>query len=608
MSFIQSASSLTSALVHPLMQRSSFDRAASETFLREKLAFTAATLVATPFLLAYHGVPTLAEAVLFALALGQIGAAMLVVRTGRLAIGHILATCSFAGIALVLAFSIVGGVAASIPWIVLAALEGASSGDRRTFTFGSIVAASLLAAVLIAGVPAERATGGLILTAAIAVLATLAIGSRIHTLLSGLRTIADRNRGRSDALFAALGDPVIHFDLDGQVRRVTADMEELLGHAPVVLSGRGLFDRVHVADRPAYLKLIADAVHVKGPHVGEIRLRSTIPHMHGAAFAEPTYVRVDMRTCRFDSPRQWRGGDGEIIAVLRVLAEPSRPAVEIRPDATADDPATSRTEFLANMSHELRTPLNAIIGFSDMLASQTLRPTEESKQRDYARIINQSGQHLLSVVDSILDMSKIRSGTLTLQSEPFDVAPLIEQCCDMIRLDAQAARLQVAVDLPARLPKLIGDRRACKQILINLLSNAVKFTPENGSVTIELRADRETLDVVVTDNGIGIAEADLLKLGDPFFQASSAISRPHKGTGLGLSVVRGLVQLHGGTLVIASELGEGTSVTVRLPLDYRDVARGSSEGKPDISRISSIRRTPKAGLKQFPEPRMKQIA
>ena len=174
-----------------------------------------------------------------------------------------------------------------------------------------------------------------------------------------------------------------------------------------------------------------------------------------------------------------------------------------------------------------------------------------------------------AVVNSILDMSKIQSGTFALIPEPFAVRPLAEQCCDVVRLQAQNGRVEIVRDIPADLEEIVADRRACRQILTNLLSNAVKFTPEGGRVTLRVRPEGTALRVVVADTGIGIGGTDLARLGDPFFQAGSSLSRPYEGTGLGLSVVRGLVGLHGGTFAIESELGKGTGVTVRLPLDCR---------------------------------------
>ncbi|MGH6793696.1 MAG: sensor histidine kinase, partial [Methylocella sp.] len=189
-----------------------------------------------------------------------------------------------------------------------------------------------------------------------------------------------------------------------------------------------------------------------------------------------------------------------------------------------------------------------------------------------ARIIHRSGRHLLAVVDSILDLSKIRSGSLAIEIEPLAVAPLIDLCCDMVKLHAKNNGVELLRAYPAELEEIIGDRRACTQVFVNLLSNAIKFTPANGSVTISARPDANSLLVVVADTGIGIAARDLARLGDPFFQAKALPDQHEEGTGLGLSIVCGLVGLQGGTVMVASEPGKGTSVRVRLPLDCRGLA------------------------------------
>ena len=173
-------------------------------------------------------------------------------------------------------------------------------------------------------------------------------------------------------------------------------------------------------------------------------------------------------------------------------------------------------------------------------------------------------------VNTLLDVSKIDSGNFDFVPEPFAVAPLVHGCCDLMQLKAEQAGIALARDVVGDLPELVADGRACRQILINLLSNAVKFTPRGGLVTVAARRRTDRIERTVADSGIGIGEQDLPRLGDPFFQAGSAYSRSHDGTGLGLSVVRGLVGLHKGELTIESALGQGTAVTVSLPIDCRN--------------------------------------
>ena len=234
-----------------------------------------------------------------------------------------------------------------------------------------------------------------------------------------------------------------------------------------------------------------------------------------------------------------------------------------------------RQRLLANVSHELRTPLNAIIGFSEMLANIDLSPKDPERQREYARIINASGQHLLSVVNTILDMSKIESGVFAIEPEHFDLAALIDFSCDLVKLKAQEKNIELLAAC-APMGEIVADKRSCKQILLNLLSNAVKFTPEGGRVTVSARKEGGCVVVNVSDTGIGVTSAELQRLGDPFYQARATYDRPYEGAGLGLSIVRGLVALHGGAISFASAPNEGASVTVRLPFDCRDAKRADA--------------------------------
>ena len=272
----------------------------------------------------------------------------------------------------------------------------------------------------------------------------------------------------------------------------------------------------------------------------------------------------------------------------------------------AEETSLWKDQFLANVSHELRTPLNAIIGFAEMLANVQLVPPDPEKRREYASIIQQSGQHLLAVVNSILDMSKIRSGTLDIRPESFAIAPLVDLCCDMVKLKAQTNGIELSRAYPEKLDEIVGDKRACKQILINLLSNAVKFTPRNGRVTVKIRPEGTALILSVSDSGIGMSARDLAHLGDPFFQAGTSYDRPYEGTGLGLSVVRGLVGLHGGSIRVESEPGKGTCVNVRLPLD----CRVSANNKMRTAKIETVARRGRLDdLNQFSaEMTVKKIA
>jgi cell cycle sensor histidine kinase DivJ len=232
------------------------------------------------------------------------------------------------------------------------------------------------------------------------------------------------------------------------------------------------------------------------------------------------------------------------------------------------------------MSHELRTPLNAIIGFSEMLMKETELGIDAHRRNEYAGLISGSGHHLLSVVNGILDMSKIETGNFEITPEPFDPAQVVAGCCGLLELRAREAGVRLERMAADNLPEMIADKRALNQILLNLVSNAIRFSDRGGVMTISARAEAAHITFAVEDNGVGISDEDLARVGEPYFQAGSSYDRRHGGTGLGLSIVKGLVRLQGGELSIRSRIGEGTRVTVRLPLDCERAMAAMAAIKP----------------------------
>ena len=228
------------------------------------------------------------------------------------------------------------------------------------------------------------------------------------------------------------------------------------------------------------------------------------------------------------------------------------------------------------MSHELRTPLNAIIGFSEMIVQEDALMLDAARRKEYAQLINDSGQHLLSVVNGILDMSKMESGNFEIAPEPFAPRAALINCCNLLALKARENGIDLVTRLPEDLPVMTGDPRAFKQVALNLVSNAIKFTERGGKVTVSAAVEGSRLLLRVTDTGVGIAADDLKRIGDPFFQAGKTYQRRHEGTGLGLSIVKSLVALHAGELTVQSKLDEGTTVTVTLPLAFTPPAKGPS--------------------------------
>jgi two-component system, cell cycle sensor histidine kinase PleC len=231
----------------------------------------------------------------------------------------------------------------------------------------------------------------------------------------------------------------------------------------------------------------------------------------------------------------------------------------------AEEANQAKSKFLANMSHELRTPLNAIIGFSEIMESGMFGPLGAEKYNEYCNDILSSGQYLLEVINDILDMAKIEAGRIRLDFEELDLDTLLAEALRVVSARAQDKQLEL---IPKISPELFlrADRRALKQIMLNLLSNAVKFTPAGGRVTVRGRAADGCIVLAIADTGIGIAKDALARLGRPFEQVESQLTKSHQGSGLGLAIAKSLVELHGGRMRIRSTLGKGTLVVVRLPM------------------------------------------
>ncbi len=342
----------------------------------------------------------------------------------------------------------------------------------------------------------------------------------------------------------------------GEVLEATEQADALFGLPRGLLAGRSLFERVHVGDRVAFMNALANAGAGETNAAVDLRIRT----LGSETGADEKFLPVSVELVSQPS--------GELIVLVRDRTAAAQMQSEIEAARQkADSTEIAKNRFLAAVSHELRTPLNAIIGFSDMMLND-LAGELSNQQREYAGLISRSGNHLLSVVNAILDVSKIESGAYSIRPEPFVVDDAVELCRSMMAHQAETQGVELTVSVRPDVRELDADRRAVQQIIINLLSNAIKFTPAGGSVSLEVYRLGGKMSFVVSDTGIGIAEHDMGKLGRPFTQVSNDTTRKFEGAGLGLSLVKGLVALHEGVLSIESAPDEGTVVTVTLPVDH----------------------------------------
>jgi cell cycle sensor histidine kinase DivJ len=496
--------------------------------------------------------------------------------TGRYESAHVLSSLALTGLVTIVAAK-TGGIASfAAIWLVIVPLEASLSASRRVVATASTIALCAAALLLFAGranllpIPAavDQGTGAL---AALGIVSAslyatgLALGAESLARTSFWLLYAEEDRYR--LLARNMSDVITRHDCNGVVLFVSPAAEPLFGAPVRELTGHGLFDRVHVADRPAFLTALTNSAADGTEQSVEFRVRRD---PSGSVRGTARFIWVEMR-CR---PLDRTAGDApdtksrEVVAVIRDITErkEQEQALE-RARADSERANAAKSRFLATMSHELRTPLNAIIGFSEMLTKEGELRLDAHRRNEYAKLINDSGNHLLAVVNGILDMSKLETGDFEIRPEPFMLGPVIAGCCDLLALKASEAGLELIIDSAPDLPEMVADKRAMKQILINLVSNAIKFTNRGGRVTVTARPEGARIMLVVEDNGIGIGEEDLPRLGDPFFQARGSYDRRHDGSGLGLSIVKGLVALHGGEFAISSRIGEGTRIEIRMPVD-----------------------------------------
>ncbi len=480
--------------------------------------------------------------------------------------------------------ALTGGVHSPLlVWFALVPAEAALAGERPAVLRATAAAALSLAVVVVLGA-LQLLPGSRLALPAWEIYAVSILIAIVH---AGLVAAAAQDRQRTADAAAAAGAAMYRFladnamDLitrhssDGRIAYASPSALALLGMAPESLVGLAPSALCHADDLKAMQVAFMDAAYFGRPASAEVRMKK----------AGGSYVWAEIR-CRPAPHPDGLGSD--IVAVTRDISERKayeRQLIEARDLAEEANRAKSR--FLANMSHELRTPLNAIIGFSEVMMQEMFGSLGTPRYVEYSGLIHESGNHLLELINGILDMSKIEAGKFELSEEVFDLSAVAEASVRFIKLAAERSgvALKTAVSPPAGF--IFADKRAVKQILVNLLSNGVKFTPKGGEVTIFAGLDAKGIEIAVTDTGVGIPEKDLLRLGQPFEQVEGEHVKKKEGTGLGLSLVKALTAMHGGEAVIESTLGIGTTVRVRLP--YAAVGENGERVQPEDGKIVPFR-------------------
>lgn len=458
----------------------------------------------------------------------------------------------------------------------------AAQGDREAILKSAALsglAALVVGALQLAGFigPAQL---GATLFAPFMLGATLAIAFgfacaalRAIRLHDQVRDLAERSRVRVQA-FDQAPAALVACDEDGQIQASSIGLRALLPGLPRQLDNLPLSDfgfdepERHQLDRltrTAGHKPAEDTLGMRGARGRELMVRLQSRPIPGGSV---NVLVPDVRSAV----------DGELNQMERER------------DRALED-SRAKSQYLASVSHELRTPLNAIIGFSDVMKARLFGPLP-ARYAEYADLIHESGQHLVELIGDVLDMSKIEADRYQLFLEEFDVAEVVSIAAKLMRLQAEEAGLSLAVEASDASIPVKADRKALRQILLNLLSNAVKFTPQGGAVVVMTRMRGDDLVLAVGDSGVGISADEAERLGQPYQQSASADRAASRGTGLGLSLVRALAELHGGTMEIASRPGEGTTVTITLPIIRRDRAR--IDTLPNMDVHDQIRRAQQA--------------
>ncbi len=569
--------------LHPSTQQDQLALSQHQSFIYSHSLGGLLALALYPFYLYRSQFPFYIDGMILLWFLSPLAIVAYVCRTGNLVTAHLISALNLA-LFIVVGASFTGGLNSFLlPWLVIVPIEAALSGNKRIIIISSLGSLAALLALYILGHYNWLYTQELTLTPELmilfGILTAVLYGSAIALTVQKKHEEAHHSIIENEAKYRLMADHAtdlitVHDEL-GMVTFVSPAAETIIGGKADTLLGPGMLQNIHISDRPIYMTALSNCCN----SIQSVNVEFRLKHVEEKS-GQTQFVWVEMRCQAIPNPQAPL--KKQIISVTRdITPHKTQEIALLEARERAESANVAKTRFLANMSHELRTPLNAIIGFSDVLNMELYGKIQNQKYSDYARLINEAGTHLLSVVNNILDMSKIEVGKFTITPELFELKPLLTTCCDMIEPMANENNVQITQDFQAPQREIYADSRAVKQMVLNLLSNAIKFSNTDSQISIRTTCDENSLFIDVVDEGIGISPEDLPKLCNPFVQADSSYKREHEGVGLGLSVVKGLAELHDGSFKLESRLGMGTTVRIELPLNANLV-----NGMPEQEELS----------------------
>ncbi len=569
-------------LIHVSARGDAIERIRHRAFITSHLGSALLAAAALPIYLIIIGTGDYVGLVIFLGLITPAYIATFLSRTGKLAVAHLLSAINLTALVMFTA-AFTGGITSFVmAWMIVVPVESAFSGSKKVIATSLALSCAGVVLLVYADfmnlLPASRMLNhdntlliGISFISAVAYISGMVVNTQ--TLHEKAAALIQHGERKFRLLAENATDMITYHNHLGEVLFCTGAARRFNSLGESGILRHGFINLVHRDDREAYLTTFSTATANNTLTQAEFRLKTGSSDLTPSQSDDDTdgYIWVEMRCKPLPEEGLSVVNDEEaqqvrVVAVTRDISEVKAQQIQIiQARDIAEEASRTKTRFLANISHELRTPLNAIIGFSDLLSDKRFNKNVTSNQQDYIRLIHQSGNHLLLVVNDLLDMSMIDAGKLNLRPEAFDLSVLIISVIRIMQVTADERGVRIIPDLDEDVCQITADKRALHQILFNLISNAVKFSHDGGEVRVFLSADKEQVSLSFVDYGIGISPEVIPKLCQPFVQAENSMSRSYEGAGLGLSLVAGFVGLHGGKINISSEISQGTCVTIRIP-------------------------------------------